>query len=183
MNRLVAPALAVLAIAAVAASAVAKTDAAGGPVTVTVGAALQKKADLYGPRELKDLTRWLDETAEAALRNNRAGIVRANLVIEDARPSRPTPSQQSRRLGLSAFHSIGLGGARVSGYVETADGDRKPVDFSWYESDIRNEVATTTWSDASRAFQYLAGNLARGETVDTVHHADGGNGDFGTFNR
>jgi hypothetical protein len=58
------------------------------------------------------------------------------LVIDDARPNRPTPQQLMTTQGLS-MESFGVGGARISGdYVDPA-GKRTPIAYSWYETDIR----------------------------------------------
>ena len=177
MHRLVAPAIAALAIA-IAAPAFAAT---GGPVSVSIGPALQKKADVYGARELRDLTRSLDETVNAALAHAKAPPARVSLVIDDATPNRPTFEQLGRFPGLS-INSIALGGARVSGYVEGADGSRTPVSFSWYETTLENERGAVTWTDADRAFSQLADQIAHGDIPhQTLARAITPHDDFGNW--
>ncbi len=174
MHRLIAPAVAALAVA-IAAPAFAKTD-----ITVTIGPALQKKAETYGQRELDDLTKWLADSVRSAYARNDNGPDRVNLVIEDVKPNRPTAGQWGSRLGLS-MRSIALGGASVTGTVVTG-GRSTPISYSWYETDIHNEIGATTWSDADKAFMYLSNQLRRGELPNTpvrVARQDGT--DFGSF--
>ena len=92
----------------------------------------------------------------------KGGFVRADLVLEDARPNRPTLQQQSIRSELSS-RSRALGGAWVSGVLTRADGTTEPLTYSYFESDLLNSTGFTTWNDAERAFSWLGGELARGK--------------------
>jgi hypothetical protein len=138
----------------------------GPQVTVGIGALLQSKAKDYGSAEIDRLRRDLGDEVTRTLSRRNAGLVRADLVIEDAQPNRPTMEQLSRTPGLS-LRSIGLGGARISGTVTLADGTTRPIRFQFYETDLHNEIAANTWSDADRAFSWLAGDLARGNAPNT----------------
>ncbi len=133
-------------------------------VTVGVGAELQHKAENLGSRDVDDIRRDLGDSVSRALVRN-PGIARADLVIEDAQPNRPTFEQLSRTVGLS-FRSIGIGGARISGTVTLADGSVRPLRYQWYETDLRDERAAGTWSDADRSFDYLADALRSGKVPD-----------------
>jgi hypothetical protein len=135
----------------------------GPRVNVTIGPMLQERAArYYGQRELDTLHEDLTRDVERALARPRgAAPVQVDLVLEDAKPNRPTFEQLGREPSLS-LRSIAVGGARVSGWATMADGARVPVRFSWYESDLRNELGAATWSDANRAFQMLASDLSRG---------------------
>ncbi len=135
-----------------------------GKVTVGVGAELQKKAENLGHREINDLRKELGDEVTRALSRN-PNIVRADLVIEDAQPNRPTFEQMSRTIGLS-MTSIGVGGTRVSGTVTMADGTVRPVRYQWYETDLREERGASTWMDAERGFDYLASDLREGKISD-----------------
>lgn len=127
-------------------------------VSVTIGPKLQEKADEYGQRELDFLARDLQRTVE-----RRVGATpgRYELVIVNAKPSRPTFEQLSDTPGLS-MESFGLGGAEIAGDYIAPDGSRTPVSYRWYEYDIRWAQHNSTWADAERAFGKLASKLASG---------------------
>lgn len=178
--RLFAPALAALALSLVSSlvSSLAAPAAYAAPVTVravAIDPELQKKfEDNYGTREitvLQDaiagaLTREL--AAEGAtLDPNGTLIVEATLV--DAKPSRPTMYQTIQRPGLDPARSISLGGARLHARILRADGSALgEVDHDWYETDLTNSVANTTWGDARRAIRRFA------DKVGDAYRASGG---------
>lgn len=154
--------------------AVAATSAAHaappGPVAVvnvTIGPDLQGKADEYGQRELDYLAADLRTSVERAL--DRSGDLSPtggtlDLVLEDAVPNRPTMRQMSLKPGLS-FESFGIGGAKIDGVLTMADGQRIPVGFRWYETDIRWSRTAGTWMDARNTFDRFARKLVTGEAV------------------
>ncbi len=151
-----------LSLATTAGAAIAQSAPA---VTVGVGAMLQDKARSYGAREVEDLRKDLGDEMSRTLGKSPAAPVRLDLVIEDAVPNRPTFKQMGEEPGLS-LRSIGVGGARVSGTATFADGSTRPIHYQWYETDLFNEHAAGTWSDADRSFMYLADELQRGRTPD-----------------
>jgi len=159
----------------VAGAAVAQTPT----VTVAVGAELQEKSARIGQREIEGLRQDLARDVTRAL--ERSGAQRADLVIEAAAPNRPTWEQMRRRPGLS-LHSLAVGGASVTGTVTLADGSVQPVSYRWYESDIRQAVGSTTWTDANRAFHRFAYRIARGDLPNYGPHraAPSDRGMFGT---
>ncbi len=134
-------------------------------INVVVGPKLQQKAREYGVREFDTLTSELIQALEIALREH-GGLVkeggRLDLVIEDARPNRPTLQQLASRPGLS-MESRGIGGATVSGALTTVDGERIPLRYRWYESDFRNAAGTGVWTDAETSFDNFARKLVKGE--------------------
>lgn len=136
-------------------------------VNIIIGPDLQKKAKDYGVREFDTLTSELLQSVERELSKSnsmsKAGG-RLDLVIEDARPNRPTMRQMANTPGLS-FESRGTGGATISGTFTTADGERIPVSYSWFESDFRNTIGSGTWTDAETSFDRFARRLAAGEAV------------------
>lgn len=156
--------LAILALgAAVAGPALAAPPVS--TVRVTIGPDLAKKTEVMDAREFDYLTRALKRSVEKTL--DRQGALdpqggELDLVIEDARPNRPTMREMSAKPGLS-YESFGVGGARVSGEYRAASGARTPVAYSWYETDIRWAQHGSTWSDASEAFDRLAARLAKDE--------------------
>lgn len=137
-------------------------------IEVTVGPDLAAKADKLGQREFDYLAAELKRTVERRLARE-GGLApdggRLNLVIEDATPSRPTSQQLFAKPGLSML-SFGLGGARISGEYVAADGERSPIRYSWYETEIRQAPFNITWSDASTAFSRLARRLGDGRFVE-----------------
>ena len=142
--------------------AVAQTRAT---VSVALGAGLQAKAADYGARDLQDLKQDLNRAVSRALEWKGGGVLHprtVDLIIEDARPSHPTFAQMGRNPSLS-LQSLSLGGARVSGKVVDRDGVAHPLSIGFYETDIRQEVATATWTDAQRAFDLVAGGIVAGQ--------------------
>jgi hypothetical protein len=136
-------------------------------VTVTIGPKLQDKADQYGQRDLDYLAAELRESVQKAL--ERADGLSAegatiDLVLEDAVPNRPTFQQMALKPGLS-YESFGIGGARISGVLTTADGRRVPLGYSWYEADIRWSQYAGTWMDAENTFDRFARRLVDGQAV------------------
>ena len=96
-------------------------------VTVTLGPELQKQAPIYGEREIADLTEDLRKQVQHEL--DKAGPTapqRVDLVLEAAKPNRPTFTEMQNVPGLS-LESIGLGGAAISGSITGADGTTRPV--------------------------------------------------------
>lgn len=146
-------------------------------VSVSVGPELQSKSERIGQREVAYLQDELAKDVSRALA--KSGAQRADLVLEMATPNRPTFEQLGRHPGLS-FRSIAIGGASVTGTVTLADGSVQPVSYRWYESDIRQAKYSTTWTDAHRAFDMLASNIARGKLPNQGPHR-AGDRDAGLF--
>lgn len=133
-------------------------------VTVRIGRDLHVQRPSYGQRDYDELTDALVRaTARAAAKG---GFTRLDLVLEYARPNRPTFNQLASEPGLSLGGSLGVGGATVTGAATRADGSISPVTFSWYESDLSREVGADTWRDAERAFRHLGEDLAHGRVPD-----------------
>jgi hypothetical protein len=130
-------------------------------VNVSIGPALQQKADDFGPTEIDYLAGQLRKEVQRAVAHAPAGPVRVDLVIEDAKPNRPTSAQLGRSIGLS-LRSIGVGGARVSGVATYADGSQRPIREQFYETSLRDDRGADTWYDASRAFDQVAYDLRSG---------------------
>lgn len=151
---------------ATAASAEVYSSHPAPEVRVSVSPKLEKLAkDKYGLRDVNDLAAELKRDVEREL--GRTGVLaggRAELVLVDAQPNRPTFKQLGDTPGLS-FHSFGVGGARIEGKLIALDGSVTPVSYSWYETDIRNAPYSATWSDANWTIDRFARRLARGETL------------------
>lgn len=163
------PAFLAAALLAATAASAAQAAPPGGiaSINIIVGPELQDKAKDYGVREFDTLTSELLQAVERELRKTGSLVEtggRLDLVIEDAKPNRPTMRQLANTPGLS-FESRGVGGAEISGVLTTVDGDTIPVSYRWYESDLRNTIASGVWSDAETSFDRFARRLAQGESL------------------
>lgn len=145
------------------APALARDDAPAATVNVAIGADLRSEEVRYGAQEDDVLSHML--TADVARAAAKGGFSRLDLVIEYARPNRPTVNQLALNPGLS-FESLAVGGATISGSVYGADGVARPLKFSWYQSDFGEERGAGIWYDADRAFQLLSVELAHGRVSD-----------------
>lgn len=133
-------------------------------VKVSIGPGLADRADEIGDRDLAGLAADLQSSVERRLPAIQDGGV-LTLVIDDARPNRPTAQQLLTTQGLSP-ESFGNGGARISGDYVAPDGRRTPIAYSWYGDDIRWARYGSTWSDAEDAFDRLAVRLAKDQFVE-----------------
>lgn len=146
--------------------AAGSTHAAPASIEVKIGPELKAKAaKTYGVREMEYLAASLRKTVAGRLAKTHAyDGARIELTLVDATPNRPTSKQMRDKPGLS-FQSFGIGGAKIAGQIVTADGKASPVDYKWYESDIRWEHTNSTWGDAQTTFQQFAGRLSRGQLI------------------
>ena len=127
-------------------------------VTVSIGPDLAKKVDDLGQRELDTLADELRTTIARRIPTDPNGGT-LDLVLVDATPNRPTPQQLANKPGLS-FESFGLGGATIEGAYVDAAGNRTPVAYRWWETDIRWARYGSIWRDAEVAFDRFADRLA-----------------------
>jgi hypothetical protein len=132
-------------------------------VTVHIGPALAAKVRKLGETDVKEIAKTLADTVRGDLqgRDHTNAPIRAELVLEDATPNRPTIQQLSDNPGLS-MRSIALGGAAISGLVTFADGHTEPLSFSFRENSLRDDIGVGPWTDAERTFEFLGDDLARG---------------------
>ena len=140
---------------------------AQGPATVhvSIGSALLSHADELGRRDLDDLRHDLKDSVARALQRAGGGLLQpreVDLVIEEAKPNRPTAEQLSRNASLS-MRSLSIGGARISGQVIDARGVAHPLSLSYYATDLRDSRGAATWTDADRAFELVGQRIAQGQ--------------------
>jgi hypothetical protein len=133
-------------------------------VKVSISPTLRQKADDLGDREFDILTAELRHSVERQIPPRPSGGT-LDLVIDDAKPNRPTPRQLSNKPGLS-YESFGVGGARITGVYVDAAGRSTPIAYSWYETDISWARYGSTWHDAETAFDRLADRLAKEQFDD-----------------
>lgn len=155
-----------LRIAALAASAIAAIALAMPAAALTVEAKVspefQKKLDDdIGQREARILTESLTRKVNDIFTSRGVRADRVVVTIEDARPNKPTMEQVSNKPGLDAMRSLSTGGAEVSGIAYDASGaEIGRLDYEWYESDLRQSVGSTTWTDARTAFDRFSRRFA-----------------------
>lgn len=120
----------------------------------------------YGERDLNRLADRLEKKLEHRLSKNgitvddTAGMI-LRMVITDAKPNRPTFTQLSKSPGLS-MESYGVGGAAFEGEMFAADGrSLGKFSYGYYDNDIRDAEYSVTWSDAHRAMDRFARNVAK----------------------
>lgn len=157
----------IIAIAAVALlSSATAALAAPASVTVTIGPELQQKAvEKYGVREVNYLAAELRKDVTRALaRTGAYDGARIELTLVDAKPNRPTFKQLSDTTGLS-YESFGVGGARIEGQAIAPGGAVTPINYSYYETDIRQSRGHSTWFDAQWTMSRFAARLASGKMV------------------
>jgi hypothetical protein len=118
--------------------------------------------DDYGLREGEWLAKTVRKDLEQALERNGADVARIEVVINDARPNRPTFKQLGDKPGLDMIRSISIGGMDLS--AEAYDGAGNLVtefQYDWYENDIRDVIGASTWWDAGRASDRFSRKLAK----------------------
>ena len=156
-----------LAFFAPAAAVMAATLAVGGAaqaqstVTVTIGDDLQERVEKLGDREVNEQVAQLQTEVQQALSQRYPGAS-AELVLTDLKPNRPTMQQLRDTPGLDPIRSRSVGGAAVEGSIITADGERRPVEFSYYSPSLRDVYGFGVWQDADKAFERLGSNIERG---------------------
>ncbi|MDP2212588.1 hypothetical protein [Phenylobacterium sp.] len=137
---------------------------AGPTVSVTLSPALRAAAQkTYGLPEVEALAEHLRMSVEKDL--ERMGVMaggRVELVLVDAKPSRPTREQMRSKPGLS-FRSVSLGGAAIEGQMIAFDGATLPVSFQWYASDLADSRRQAVWGDAHWTFERFSHRLSRGQ--------------------
>lgn len=118
----------------------------------------------YGQRDLDRLMERLKRRMEAQLTKNGVSVDDEsanvlNIVITDARPSRPTFTQLSH--SSLSYSSFGLGGASFEGTLVQNGQEQGIVSYGWYENDITDARYGATWSDANRAIDRFARKTAK----------------------
>ncbi|MDP3736851.1 MAG: hypothetical protein Q8R02_05650 [Hyphomonadaceae bacterium] len=152
-----------LALAALAGLAlIAAAPASALTVEAKVSPEFQTKLEKdYGTREAKTLTEALTKKIETIFARQGVKADRVVVTIEDAKPNRPTWQQVSDKPGLDPMRSISIGGAHVKGIAYDNSGvELGQLDYDWYETDLSNVIAATTWTDARSTFDRFARRFA-----------------------
>jgi hypothetical protein len=153
-------------IAALAASALAGILLAAPALAVTVETKMspefqEKLEDDIGVREAKVLSDVLTRKITSIFADRGVTADKVVVTIEDARPNKPTMEQISNKPGLDPINSVSIGGAKLSGIAYDAAGaEIGRFDYRWYETDISNVIAVSTWTDARSTFDKFARRFA-----------------------
>lgn len=152
-----APLAAVVAFAGVAAAQPAA-------VNVTLSHAVEREAsETLGEREVQQQVDRLTWVLQSRLADTPAlEGARIELELTELKPNRPTMEQITKRPGLDPIRSRSIGGAAVEGTVTLADGTVHPIRYDWFTPTLADVRGANTWSDAERAYERLARNLATG---------------------
>jgi hypothetical protein len=148
----------------------ATTPAIAGPVTLAPAAYShqfqEKLSDDYGEREGAYLRDMIDRSLRRELARVGGGTgpgapVTIETTIVDARPNRPTFQQLGDRPGLDFGRSIGVGGAELTAVLRGSDGaPLGRVQHRFFETNIENVIALSTWGDARRSIDRFARKVA-----------------------
>lgn len=121
----------------------------------------------YGLREIPYLQKSLQtrierRLAHAGVELGEAGAATLRITLLEAKPSRLTFKQLTKRNTLDYSLSRSLGGAKMR--AELLDGAGNIVDtldYAWYEYDLRSSLALVPWHDTERAFDFFATKLRK----------------------
>lgn len=149
-------------LAAIAALVAAPLAAADG-IFITYSPDFEKKVqEDLGERDVAHLADYLQERLEKALDDKGLGDHSVEVIIRDAKPSKPTMTQLSDRPSLDYGQSFSLGGASFTGRILSPAGEVvAETEYKWFEYDIRFAQAGTTWTDARRAARSFARRLVK----------------------
>ncbi len=156
-------ALAFSSISAGATVALAQADASQ-VRAIELSPALQAKLDAeYGQREARVLKEDLQRSVERLLkRAGKSRVAYVDLIIEDAKPNKPTFQQLAKNSSLSYAGSYSLGGARVQAKLYDSSGALLgAVSHEYYSRSLYDITSEYGWADADRAFDGAARKIQK----------------------
>ena len=132
-------------------------------VVVTVSPDFAKTAAELGQRDVQQQVDDLTAKVTRVLTERHAlEGARIELTITDLKPNRPTMQQTLDKPGLDPMRSISIGGAAIKGEIVTADGQTRPVEYSYFSPNIADVWGYSVWRDADRAFERFGDQIERG---------------------
>lgn len=136
--------------------------AAAGEITVEYSQEFQEKLeDDYGLKEGTKLSSEIREDMQRELKKVNIDPARISVTIVDAKPNRPTMKQLSDKPGLDMLRSKSIGGMDLKGVAYDASGTAiVEFEYDWYETNIDQVHAASTWHDADRASSRFARKFA-----------------------
>ncbi|MEM1390553.1 MAG: hypothetical protein AAGG45_05685 [Pseudomonadota bacterium] len=122
----------------------------------------EKLDEDYGEREGERLAEKITKDLTSEFSERGLDIARVDVTIIDAKPNRPTFKQLGDTPGLDGFRSRSLGGMSLEGTAFDADGNELGTkSYRYFETDIRQVIATGIWGDARRASDRFARRFAK----------------------
>ena len=122
----------------------------------------EELSEEYGEREGERLSAMIIRDLEEEMEREETTVARIAVVIEDAKPNRPTFEQISGSPGLDPIRSVSIGGMDLSGIAYDEDGNEVArVEYDWFSNNIRDSIGTSTWWDARRASDRFADRLVK----------------------
>ncbi|MEM7493164.1 MAG: hypothetical protein AAF296_07245 [Pseudomonadota bacterium] len=116
----------------------------------------------YGEREGERLVEKITKDLTSEFSERDLDVARIEVTIIDAKPNRPTFKQLGDTPGLDGFRSRSLGGMSLEGTAFDTDGNELGAkSYRYFETDIRQVIATGTWGDARRASDRFARRFAK----------------------
>jgi len=147
-----------LAITVLVAPAVWATDI---EVTYSEDFATKIEED-YGEREGEYLVEDIREDLQRALERRGVDVERIDVVINDAKPNKPTFKQLTDEPSLDRFRSRSIGGMDLTGTAYDSQGKvLVELQYDYFENDIRDVFTGATWWDAQRASSSFARKMAK----------------------
>lgn len=151
-------------LAALLMAGVVQAQPAG--ISIDLGPRVQEDISRLGEREINEQVVRLTDSVRTALADNaELKDAQIHLVVTDLRPNRPTFQQIAEHPGLDPLNSRSIGGVAIEGEIVKADGQRIPVRFSRFNSNLADVRGFSTWQEASRGYDRFARNLATGRYV------------------
>lgn len=133
----------------------------------------QQLDDRFGTDQEQVLREQLLQALEPQL--TRAGLppgARVLVTLEQVQPTHPTPRQSADNPSLDPFATKFLGGARLRGVIQDADGRAlATVPYSHFAQTLRlGSASKDPWADARLAFEGFASRLAAALPAQTAAH-------------
>lgn len=120
----------------------------------------EKLTEDLGEKEGVYLSKKLTTFVTKELEKSGQNVERVDIVIEDAKPNKPTFEQLKNTPGLDFARSISVGGLEVSAAAFDENGNEvTSLEYDWFEHDIRF-AGPTTWFDAKTAARRFAKKLS-----------------------
>jgi hypothetical protein len=159
-----------------AAALLAVLTAVAAPPAVQVSFAprvQQELNDRFGTDQEQVLREQLRQALDPQL--TRVGLppgARVLVTLEQVQPTHPTPRQSADNPSLDPFATKFLGGAKLRGIIQDADGHAlATVPYSHYAQTLRlGSASKDPWADARLAFEGFASRLVGALPAQTAVH-------------
>jgi len=161
--RIFVTAMAFASIVSAGSTAVAQSDA-GQVRAIAISTELQTKLNKdYGSREARILKEELQRSVDRSLKQmGKSKVAFVDLMIEDAKPNKPTFQQLAKNTSLSYAWSYSTGGAKVNAKLFDETGVLiGTVSHEYYSRGLDQITSEYGWADADRAFNGAARKIRK----------------------